>query len=661
MSTKKIIYLGENNSGKTEALISFFLNALENGVSSSEILFFVRNKSQEHLLRQRIYSETDFPLYQLNIFRYRAFVYRTVNMYWGFLFKEKPEFMGFSETINLLRYFISIKPDFFKDVYYGNSFFIKIYERLQRAADNHLNNQELDLKTINIEKNDFNLQVNKVISEFNNWCIERDKPLLDYSLQLKVFWKLLDIEEIKQAVFSQYPYAWLIDDLDDTIASEQLFFEKAWDFIQNFVYTANPYGGFRNNMGSNPEYLKNLLKKTDKIINLETKNHGSFHKLGNSVYDTLTSSEININLENLEKFKEIYSDFAPNYGIMLKKLELILLNLKEDGYKPDDITIICINNNEQLHLEISYQLEKINWSLDTIKNSQVIIRNPVVAAIITLLRIIFHEEIVEYGKISTLSSFDFSQLLYTVGNLDNYYLSKLRILLKDDPKNWYKFIRDYSSKEGFVTLKTLEEVLTHCRKWKKEILDQKEYTKMIKYIWKELFWTSESFQKKSVFNEVRIFFDMFKNHLNMSKYIKSEAYSIPYFIQCLLSGELSDNPDKILNINLNTVKLLSLQKLVEIKYHSRIHIWLDISSNEWMNPRHHPLINPIILSGSWPENKEWTIIEEENFLEESLARKLKMAFSLCTEKSYFLASDYNIMGESQNFDFLKTFIINSKF
>ncbi len=687
-NSQKILYIGEHGSGKTKNLHDFFISSIKNGIPSSRSIIFVRNKTLENHLRKFILDDIGSPVLKLNIFTFRSFVAKMLLDYWPLFWDAPPIFLGFSESLTTIREFTKHNL-FFKENHgiLPLHLLIKLYERQQRRADNLLTTDDLNIITEKLEKSEIAHEANLFLQAYNKWLVQRKRPLLDYALQLDFFTKLSEIKEFREKLISDFGYAWLIDDIEDSIPAEHQFYESFWDDVKNFIYTGNEFGGVRQFMGSDPDYLSELKTKINNVNYLEfpesndqgnLQGKSSVHNLGKAIYMIFEKENHNFEYGKsiVNKSDNFELNYSPSYSRMISELRKKLIYLKNLDIKQEQICIICPAINEQLQLELEFELKDFKIEIDTVKGSQILSKNLLINVVLTLLRLIFFEEIKKDKRITPLTSFDFSQLLYVTGNIDNYYLSKLRKNLGNEPFSWINFMKEYSQKEGFKTIKSLYEAIVYCREIKTSKLakvpvnsdvgesestelKKDDYVNMIIYLWKNLLWSSDYFNYRDYINEFKIFIDMLSNHIEISENIRIENPIIEFIYQ-LLNGGLSDNPDKVIDLNLPKIKLLTMQKLNEIKHESQIQLWFDITSEKWTKTENHPLINPYLFSKRWPLEKEWSLIEEENFFERRFAKNLRISLSLCTQNAYFFYCDYNIMGELQTYDFLKQFLENSQ-
>lgn len=660
--TQSTLYIGEHSTGKTKTLIDYYLKSINEGIDSQNIIVFVRNKTHETIFREAVLNRIDKPISNIKIFRFRAFVNQVIQDYWFHIFNKVPRFIGFSESIFLIREFIKsysfkysediLNINSLKSGKYNKSIILGIFEKQQRRAENGLSFDEIISLEQDIENNSLSNQINNLLRDYSDWLVNHDTPYLDYALQLDYFYKLIKKEEIINNIAKENNFALLIDDIDDSFYIEHEFYENLWNKIPNIIYTGNKYGSFRQYNGSDIYYLNNLKKKVNKVVEFN-ENNSSFSNLARKIYTNLTDNNHFLSPYSQDKFSNIEISQSYNYGEMIEEIKKLPLLLKNSGYKADDIIIINQNLDEQIQLEIQRALKNIDFESQVLKGSEELIKKPLINTVITILRIIYYQEIKEFENFPQLSSFDFSQLIHIIGNIDHYYLSKLRKGLKNNPENWLKFFEDYSKKDSYITIKNIYEIIEYCKNLKNRDDSKDKFLEMTIYIWQNLIRKNDNLRKYSNKDDFKIFIDMMSNHLDLS-YKHNIDKPFISFLFSLINGEISDNPDKDIIFNNNTVKIMTIQKLCELKQESKVQIWLDITNNSW---NHHisTYINPYILLRDRKKNK-WTSYEEMKVLEKKLACNLRFSLSLCQDKAYFFSSDYNSMGENNNFELVKNLL-----
>lgn len=642
---KKIeLYLGDHKTGKSTE-ISYLISEklLED---KSNVLVIVRNSFSEAFLSNSIkYKSNKTP----KIIRFRSFVKQTLEENFKLIYQDKePYFIGFSETLYLLKEFIHISKSSFKNNI-DRSLVQKIFERMQRKADNNLPVIDLYYKNENIKEIDI------FIENFYQYVLSKGKVFLDYSLQLRLLHNLFDDKNFISKFTSNIDLL-VIEDIEDAIYSEQLLYEKIRNLIPKVVYSGNPNGGLRRFMGSNPEYLNKLQSQNDiRTIKLNDNNKLKFYLYSESIYKTLKSSEETYTCFSSNS-KDIIIDNSIDYGVMLDNLTTISSKLKLEGFKPDDIEIITPELSDIILNQIKVALSNIGWAIESNSSSFMLIKNIRIKNIITILRIAFYPELKEENQISLLNSMDFSSLLFKAGNTEAIVLSKLRNRFGNNSKKYLDFIESYSKKDGYVTLKRIQDCFDYAKENKYNLKTYNEYVDYIRKI--------DSFindNKSEDSKEFEVFLEMIETFLDIESNIKTGMLKNPLvkMITNIVNGELSDNPD-IYKKNINKVKLLTKQKAAESSDPSKIQIWLDISSIKWLEKNINEISNPYKVAPYFSNTKkDWTYKDENYYQELELGTLLKRLLCLCNERLYLLSCNYNSMGELNSYSFINDFFLEN--
>lgn len=638
---KKIeLYLGDHKTGKsTEVSYLISEKLLEN---KTNILVIVRNSFSEAFLTNNIKYKSNKTL---KIIRFRSFVKKTLEDNFKIIYQNKePYFIGFSETLYLLKEFIHINKSSFKNNI-DRSLVQKIFERMQRKADNNLPVIDLYYKNETIK------EIDVFIEKFYQYVLSKDKIFLDYSLQLRLLHNLFDDKDFISKFTSNIDLL-VIEDIEDAIYSEQLLYEKIRNLIPKVVYSGNPNGGLRRFMGSNPEYLNQLQHQNDiRTIKLNDNNKLKFYPYSEAIYKTLKSNEETYTYFSSNS-KDIIIDNSIDYGVMLDHLTSIFSKLKLEGFKPDDIEIITPELSDIILNQIKVSLSNIGWSIESNSSSFMLIKNIRIKNIITILRLAFYQELKDENQIPLLNSMDFSSLLFKAGNTEAIVLSKLRNRFGNNSKKYLDFIESYSKKDGYVTLKRIQNCIDYAKENKYKL---KAYDEYVEYITKIDNFINDN--KSESLKEFEVFLEMIKTFLDIESNIKNPLIKM---ITNIVNGELSDNPDIYTKKNINKVKIITKQKAAESSEPSKIQMWLDITSIKWIEKNINEISNPYKLAPYFSNTKkDWTYKDENYYQELELGTLLKRLLCLCNERLYLLSCNYNSMGELNSYSFINDFFIEN--
>ncbi|MFN8670532.1 MAG: hypothetical protein U0457_00425 [Candidatus Sericytochromatia bacterium] len=638
--TKIELFLTENIKKRLDYISTLFFGVQD----KNQAIIITRNKNIEFQIKESIYGKLDTSIEFFNIDRFRSFVFKIVSNNWFYLYEKQPKFLGFYETLLYLKEFSDLdkeQANLLVGEKIDKNFVTKIFERQQRLADNNI-------ITLNDNKTK---KYDDFIKKFSDYLKNREIPLLDYAEQLNVFNSLLENQAFFDKLVKSYKY-WIIDGIEEAIPIEQKFYEKLWDNVNTITYLANPYGGLREFLGGNHYYLNNLKYNVSTVIednDIET----YFYKNGHKLYELINSEEYNIfENNNDERFFELYD--SKEYSEMLDNLELIVKKIKGIDNKAE-ISIIVNNIDDLLENEVYNIARDELYTFEPIRGAEVISKNQVVKSIINILRIIFDDEIKKVNNIPELKSLDYSQILFTLGNYDNFKLAQLRKNLKNDKNKWLNFIEEEIKKENNDKLRKLYYIITNSIENKGLLNNTSDYLELILNIWKKCFWANIDLVSENI-KDVNILIKSCKSFIDTSKFFFKEE-PIVHFIKDLLTGGLSDSPDVFLEYKEKNIKLITLQKYSESYYRTDYQIWLNVTSEKWIKKETHTVFNPYLFS-LMTKGKSLGFDEEEKIRINEFSKKVKVALNLANNKIFFLSSDYDIMGERNDYELFKYFFLN---
>lgn len=625
------LFLTESISERINYISSTFYDISKNN-SIENIIIITRNKNVETKIRKSILQKENTLALRLSLFSFKSFISKIISENWAYIYNYPPKLLGFYDTNLYLKEFINSKKPLFEQEIKDKTFIIKLFERYQRLSDNNLET----LKDKNSEKYD------TFLKSFSDFLLNREIPLLDYSLQLKSVIKLLNNKEFFNKFILEYKY-WIVDGIEDATYLEQLFYEKFNTLVSSFIYVSNPFGGIREFLGANPTYLYTLKGKfkTEYLKTEET----SFSLVGNKIFNIINTEEF-CSLEETY-FAQTYFEYYDfkSYSEMLAKISFLVkkINLLDPN---SEILVISNSIDDLLESEIALISEENNYSFELIRGTEIFIKKESIRAFITIMRIIFVEEINSIDTFPPLKSLDFSQLLFEIAKIDNFKLSELRKKFKNKVENWTHFITNNSNSSKYKLLNNINEVINYGIE-KKGLLNTKtDYIDFIKYIWSKLFSDTDILSKDR--NKLLKACD---SYIDVSQTFFKDNIFI-HFIKEIVSGDFSNSPDLDLEKKSSNIKLMTLQKLAESNYESDYQIWVDVTSEKWTKKDSHEIFNPYAFS---LQVKGKSNVDYESLINKEFSKKIRIAFNLAQKKIFLTSSLYNVMGQRNDYDLFKSF------
>ena len=86
-----------------------------------------------------------------------------------------------------------------------------------------------------------------------------------------------------------------------------------------------------------------------------------------------------------------------------------------------------------------------------------------------------------------------------------------------------------------------------------------------------------------------------------------------------------------------------------------VQFWLDVGSSGWYERLDQPLTHPQVLSREWPVGRQWTFADEEQTNQQTMARLVSGLLHRCREKIYLGISSLGESGFEQRGELLRAF------
>ncbi len=86
-----------------------------------------------------------------------------------------------------------------------------------------------------------------------------------------------------------------------------------------------------------------------------------------------------------------------------------------------------------------------------------------------------------------------------------------------------------------------------------------------------------------------------------------------------------------------------------------VQFWLDAGSSGWYERLDQPLTHPQVLSRAWPRDRQWTFADEDRTNKETMARLVSGLLHRCREKLYLGISNLGESGFEQRGELLRAF------
>ena len=575
---------------------------IKNNHKSKDILFLVSNNKKALDYKNSIdlnYSE------ELRVTTYISFIKSEIKKYWPIIIDEikKIDVNSISPIFlntNLMDFMINEKVSkkrnyegFFKNITSSDkNIAINIGNNIRKSGESLINVNEIGDKIYNSKENRSNIDylvyenMNEIIIDYLNNIIK--KGILDDSTSIYIYNELLLKNDIYiNKIKNEIKYI-IVDALEKTKTCEIDFIKSINGFCKEvyvFFDKSKDYSIFNN---VDLDYIKDSLK--DENIR---------YFICDNETDNIDIENISIQDIYLLNKKIILDDESQFYNEMIKKCCEKVLSVISEGYLPKDIAILIPNNNDIVEMLIKTELEdKIDvYNIKSIKLTD----NNYLNCIYVSLCIFFGmEKFITYGNY-----INFIEVLFEVNKIKartilNCYEKELKDIISYIKSHKdievYEFLNKFYT-EKMLHLKYSKENISLCKK----LIDEVE--KFISIV-------DENYEEL------------------LLKYIKDFIFDFSTNIK-----------------NINSVFISSPVSYLNNELNSKVQIWLDISSDLWINKIDKEISNFISLRKSF--NNIYTSKMENNY-QNYYTNNLVYSLLEKANRVYMYKSEYSINGYVQD-------------
>ena len=253
------IYKGPAGSGKTTILKEKY-QELAREVGTDRILVLLQNASSVRDWKNNLQLDKTGPL---NIFTFFGLAQNQVRTYWPEVYDleglpVEPYFMNVETAHYIMTRIVEQrreKKDYFLNLNStSNSIAVQLIDNLNQAALNLLNMADLEERLLDwaaddTEKRRIFKEAIRLMNQYRESC--HDHFVIDYSLLIKLFFRLLKTEPYLKRLEESYDYL-LVDELELTPPAAQKLIEYMLSVTEDTYMAYNPEGKINRFFGGNP-------------------------------------------------------------------------------------------------------------------------------------------------------------------------------------------------------------------------------------------------------------------------------------------------------------------------------------------------------------------------------------------------------------------------
>jgi len=497
-------------------------------------------------------------------------------------------------------------------------------------------------------------------SRFRHYCLEHN--LLDFSLQLDIFWNILWRTPECHAYLTNQYHQMVCDNIEEDIpVAHDLLSEWLPDFDSALVIFDTD-GGYRRFLGADPDSALRLASLCD--LNVEL-NESFVTPLEIQALETAFTSKLlpdrpaQIMPETLAALTfppaETPTRFYPQ---MLEWVAGEIHHLvKEEGLPPSEIVVLAPYLSDALRFSLSHRLEDLDIPWRSHRPSRSLRDEPASHCLLTLA------ELAHPGWGIRPTKFDVAYaLLYAIDGMD---LVRAQLLAEIVFR-----IRDISL-SGFTVIRTeTQERITFVFGQQYETL--REWIE--KYRMQPVPDPLDHFLRR-LFGEVlsQKGFGFHRNH-DGARTAASLVESVRKFRQAVEPlqvdfGSLELGKEYIAMLQdgviaaqyleawqtaqTGAVLLAPAHTFLMMNQPATVQFWLDAGSAGWWERLFQPLTQPYVLSRSWDRDRPWTDADDQGANQQALARLVTGLLRRCRGRIFLGLSDLGESGFEQRGPLLK--------
>ncbi len=650
---------GPLKSGKTSFLADKFIELIQKGSLTSEILVITLNSYKKRVfseeIRERLQEIKITGMGELPIYTFNGVVYNSIKSQWPVVEGFIPERTGESEIIpNLCGLEISellikkaIKEinkkealeESLRDYQSHKSLKHQILRRHTLISNNNLDKSEI-INRAEILDEQMGKQAQEVLEEFKK--SSTSFRTFDYLKQITTFLYLLEKDKIN---FNKIKYL-LIDDFDEMTYSSHFFIKKLLmnKHIEEFYIAADPLGSSRRGYlcanYSGYDELKALI--SSEIINLQCEK--SCYEDANKLFQAVINNEP-ANLSNIS----LLENSIRHVEMLEQVFARIKVLISNEKISPDNIAIVIPSLDGTLKhiMKEFFENEKINYQFLT--GSKKIFDDPLVFGTLIILQLIneeWHFKPKSFEIRTLLTGMLGIPTLFCEEILEKYEETGiLESCCHSETQSKNLFNDEDTQLDRSFPLLRMTKLIQLINNLKKE---KPCLSKQVEQIFSALILPDfdENKELEDFNNMVKSLLEFEKLSQKMRK-INKIKFSEKDWIILMKDTIVSDNPSSAPELKENSVKIATPQKLIDLEIESKIQIWLDISDNSWTKDDIGPLYNAWVFHKNWQGDK-YTPEIHKKLTHEKTAHVLRKLVLLSNDKIYCYASQLNPSGAENN-------------
>ncbi len=495
-------------------------------------------------------------------------------------------------------------------------------------------------------------------SMFRKYCLEHN--LLDFSLQLEIFWQHLWSSQLCQEYLVNSIKHIIVDNIEEDVPVTHDLLTDWLPQAESCLVIYDSEAGYRRFLGADPLSAHSLIEQcafkytfTDSLVTSPEIHSLSVHLKNSLLRKSAPRSNIDPRLALTHQTHTYYPQML---DWVTNQIELLINN---EGVQPKDIVVLAPFLSDSLRYSIVNRLESKNIAVKTHRPSRSLREEPATLCLFTLA-FFAHPE---WGTAPT--KFDVAQcLMQSIHGLDLIRAKLLADMV-------------YRVRDGTATLSPFEQLLPvtqerisyligekyeRLRLWLEEYRQsgQGELDHFISRVFGEVL-SQPGFGFHFNFDYGQATANLVDSIRNFRKVAGDDITGMGVdvgkeYIQMAIDGVIAAQymPGWQAEEE-DAVFIAPAYTFLISNYPVDVQFWLDVGNRSWAERLYQPLTHPYVLSRNWFPGKVWTDVEEVETGDQVLYALVLGLLSRCRRKLYLGLSEYNEQGYEQRGPLLQAF------
>ncbi|MCJ7717047.1 MAG: hypothetical protein MUO54_11090 [Anaerolineales bacterium] len=666
--TSSIFLSGPAGVGKSTTGINRLTYLVNNGVPGNSILLLFPQRTLSLIYQETINSISFQGGSRPVIATFGGLARRTIELYWplvvegsGFSNPSKPPvFLTLESTLFFMSELVSpliVNEGYFSSVtIQRNRLFSQIIDNLNKAAIHGFPHTKFSERLQSSWIGDpANLSIfqdaQNAANLFRSYCYQHN--LLDFSLQVELFVRLLSDNQLVNDHFRQQFKHLIYDNLEEDVPVSHDFIIDLLPSLDSSLLIYDLDAGYRNFLGASPaggkifrESVSECVDFTESFIMSHALNH--FNSLlssslqGQELYDEISPEDIS-NIVSVN-FHPYYPQMV---GWVAEQINLLIKN----GISPHEIVVLAPFLSDSLRFLLTDELAKYQIQTTSHRPSRALRDEPATHCLLTLA-VLAHQDWNIHPTVHELSH----ALMQTIDNLDltrSYILSKYALNAPQKSSNLIDFSNFPSEIQERITFRIgncYQEILNWIKEYKN--LPPQPLDHYLVRIFGEVlsqpgFGFHDKFDKGQITENIIESIRNFRLSAGEVLELTNTQLGSKYYLM-VKSGVLANQyPKSWTQRPEDAVYLTPAYTFLLSNIPSDYQFWLDVGSRGWYERIFQPLTNPHVLNRDWIEDRPWRDIEEFALNRQTLSRLATGLIRRCRKGIIFCLTNTDERGFEQ--------------